>query len=145
MLRDPGDAHAFRVVVQRVLAKTVLRTQRGEGHSSFSFVRTRDGACGLPVLIGSHLPQASLAEGEHGVVEGSSRLQMCPDTFGLPLIHDHGQFQQQRGRFAPWLFFRLFALWLLLAHSTAVYSFCLFNASSIPPPLRLERNGGSSP
>src|SRR3989441_6941889 len=34
---------------------------------------------------------------------------------------------------------------LLLAHTTAVYSFCLSKASSIPPPLCLERNGGSSP
>src|SRR5712691_4327153 len=115
-------------------------SQGGNGCKAFLFLRPRNGTRRLPGGISSHPSQAFLSFGKHGIVESSPSLQMPLDAFGLPGVHDQGQFQHHRGRFAPWLFFRLLALWLLLAHTTAVYSFCLSKASSIPPPLRLERN-----
>src|SRR5258707_9133188 len=145
MVGNPADARCFGILVQGLFGEAIPPPQGGKSCLSFLFLRPRNGTRYLPGGISSHPSQAFLPFGKHGIVEGSPSLQMPLDAFGLPGVHDQGQFQQHRGRFAPWLFFRLFTLWLLLAHSTAVYSLCFSNASSIPPPLRLERNSGLSP
>src|SRR5260370_28934945 len=142
MVGNTGDARRFGIRVQSVFREAIPMPQGGKGCQALLFLRPRNGTRYLPGRISSHPSQAFLPFGKHGIVESSPSLQMPLDAFGLPLIHDQGQFQQHRGRFAPWLFFRLLALWLLLAHTTTVYSFSLANSSSTPPPLRLERNCG---
>ena len=78
MVGNPADARRFGILVQGVFREAIALSQGG-----------------------SHLAQTALSFGKHGIVEGSPSLQMPPDAFGLPLIHDQGQFQQHRGRFAP--------------------------------------------
>jgi hypothetical protein len=130
MVSNPADTCRFGILVQSVFREAIALPQGGKGYTALLFLRLGNGTCRLPGGIGSHASQPFLPFGKHSIVEGSARLQVPAQAFGLPVIHDLGQFQQERGRCAPWLCFRLLVL-LLLAHTTAVYSFCFSNASSI--------------
>ena len=106
MLGNPAGARRLGIRVQGVFREAIPLPQGGKGRSALLLLCPRHGTSRLPGGISSHPSQAFLPFGKHGIVEGSPCLQMSPDAFGLPLMHDQGQFQQHRGRCAPWLFLR---------------------------------------
>ena len=96
MLGQPRDPQLFREIVKGVLGEAVALPQRREGCLALLDVCPGDGAGRLPGWVCSHLAQAALPRGEHGVVELPPGFQVRTQACGLPCLDYKGQFEQKR-------------------------------------------------
>ena len=94
MIRDPGDAGAFGVAVQRVFRKLLLLSQTGESATAFLFVGARDGVGGLPLRIAAHLSQSFGGESSQSVIEAAPCFQVCPKMTALDRVCRQGQLDE---------------------------------------------------
>ena len=84
--------------MEGVLGKAVALPQCREGCFALLGVFPGDSTGLPPGGVGSHLAQAALPRGEHGVVELPPGFQVRTLACGLPCLDDQGQFEQKRRR-----------------------------------------------
>ena len=121
MLRDPVHPQGGCGSMQRRLREAIALPKGSKGRAAFLWLGPRNGTCHLPGGVCPHAAQALQPFREHGIIQSTTGFQMPTDAPGLSLIHDEGQFQQERRRPGTWFCCLWLTLWwLFLAHTLAV-------------------------
>src|SRR5262249_42742880 len=95
---DPVTGQAFGRLMQRILRKPVLRSQRRKGALPLLLLGARNGACCLPGGVSPHALQAPLPFGQEGVIQLARGFQMGTQPLCLPWRHLERQFQKKGRR-----------------------------------------------
>src|SRR5262249_21017714 len=90
MVSQKRDAQLACQLVKGILGKAVLLPQGRKGGFPLLLLGAGESTGLLPRRICAHAAQALLPCGEHGIVELSPCFQVCPQAFGLSLMHDQG-------------------------------------------------------